>query len=69
MLEAPNPSNAALAIRACVPDGERVEHNLLLMNAARELGYLNLTREVRRALNIEHNAGRLRPGDGRSNKR
>jgi hypothetical protein len=55
---------AALALRACVPDGEKVEREALLADAARELGYPNLTKKVRRALNkalnVENNAGRLR---------
>jgi hypothetical protein len=62
--EAPNPYDAALALHACVPDGEKVEREALLADAARELGYPNLSRNVRRALNkalsTENNAGRLR---------
>ena len=56
--------DAALALHACVPDGEKVEREALLLDAAREFGYPKLTRKVRRtlnkALNAEHNAGRLR---------
>jgi hypothetical protein len=55
---------AALALHSCVPDGEKVERQTLLLNAARELGQAKLTKKVRRALNqalnAEHNAGRLR---------
>ena len=55
---------AALALHACVPDSEKVEREALLADAARELGYPKLTKKVRRALNkalnVEHNAGRLR---------
>jgi hypothetical protein len=62
--EAPNPYDATLALHACVPDGEKVERDALLVDAARELGYPKLTKKVRRALNkalnAEHNAGRLR---------
>jgi hypothetical protein len=61
---APNLYDAALALNACIPDGEKVERDLLLTDAARELGYPNLTRKVRRvlnqALNVEHSAGRLK---------
>jgi hypothetical protein len=64
--EAPNPYDATLALHACVPDGGKVERDVLLADAARELGYANLTRKVRRALNkalsAENNAGRLRTG-------
>ena len=56
--------DAALAIHACVPDGEKVERRALLVNAARELGHTKLTKKVRRTLNkalhAEHNAGRLK---------
>jgi hypothetical protein len=56
--------DAALALHACVPDGEKIERHTLLLDAARELGQTKLTRKVRRllnqALNAEHNAGRLR---------
>jgi hypothetical protein len=62
--DAPNPYTTALALHACVPDGEKVERDVLLADAAHELGYPNLTKKVRRALNkalnAEHNAGRLR---------
>jgi hypothetical protein len=62
--DAPNPHDATLALHACVPDGEKVERDALLADAARKLGYPNLTRNVRRALNkalsTENNAGRLR---------
>jgi hypothetical protein len=62
--EAPNLYDAALALNACLPDGEKVERDALLANAARELGHPKLTKKVRRALNkalnVEHNAGRLR---------
>lgn len=62
--EAPNPYDATLALHACVPDGEKVERDTLLADAARELGYPQITRKVRRVLNktlnVEHNAGRLR---------
>jgi hypothetical protein len=62
--EAPNSYDATLALRACVPDGEKIEREALLHDAARELGYPQLTRKVRRALNkalnVENNAGRLR---------
>jgi len=56
--------DAALALHDCVPDGEKVERDVLLGQAAHELGYPNLTRIVRRALNkalsAENNAGCLR---------
>jgi N-6 DNA Methylase len=56
--------DAALALHACVPDGQKVERYTLLLDAARELGQTKLTRNVRRvlnqALNAEHNAGHLR---------
>ena len=56
--------DAALALHACVPDGEKIDRHTLLLDAARELGLTKLTRKVRRALNqalnAEHNAGRLR---------
>jgi hypothetical protein len=56
--------DAALALHACVPDGEKVDRHTLLLDTARELGQTKLTRKVRRALNqalnAEHNAGRLR---------
>jgi len=56
--------DAALALHGCVPNGEKVERDALLGQAARELGYPNLTKKVRstlnKALNAENNAGRLR---------
>ncbi len=62
--EAPNPYDAALALNACVPDGEKVEKDALLLDAARELGHSRLTRKLKtalnKALNAEHNAGRLK---------
>ena len=62
--EAPNFYKAALALHACLPDGQRIERDPLLQDAARELGYEKLTKKVRRALNkalnAEHNAGRLK---------
>lgn len=62
--EVPNPQDAALALHACIPDGEKVQKDALLADAARELGYPRLTKKVRRALskvlNVEHNAGRLK---------
>ncbi len=62
--EAPNPYEATLALHACLPDGEKIEHGDLLQDAARELGHQKLTRKVRsalnKALNKEHNAGRLK---------
>jgi hypothetical protein len=69
LFERPTPQtisleDAALALHACVPDGEKVERHTLLLDAARKLGQTKLTRKVRRALNLalnaEHNAGRLR---------
>ena len=52
------------ALHACIADGERVERDKLLVDAARELGYANLTKKVRstlnKALNAENKAGRLR---------
>ena len=62
--EVPNPYEATLALNTCLPDGEKVEHGVLLQDAARELGHQKLTRKVRsvlnKALNAEHNAGRLK---------
>ncbi len=62
--EAPNLYEAALALNACLPDGQRIEREPLLQDAAHELGYEKLTKKVRRALNkalnAEHNAGRLK---------
>lgn len=62
--ETPNPYDAALALNACVPDGQKVQRDALLQDAARELGHPKLTKKVRRALNkalnAEHNAGRLK---------
>ena len=34
----PNPYDAALALNGCLPDGEKVERDLLLTDAARKLG-------------------------------
>jgi N-6 DNA Methylase/Eco57I restriction-modification methylase len=60
----PSIEEAALALHACVLEGEKVQRETLLLDAARELGHTKLTRKVRRALNqainSEHNAGRLR---------
>lgn len=60
----PNLYEAALALCVCVPDGEKVERDVLLADAACELGHPKLTRKVRTAVNkalkAEHNAGRLR---------
>lgn len=60
----PSMEEAALALYACVPEGEKVQRDELLLDAARELGHTQLTRKVRRALNkslnAEHNAGRLK---------
>jgi len=62
--EIPNLYEAALALNARVPDGQKIECEALLANAARELGHPSLTKKVRRALNqalkAEHNKGRLR---------
>ena len=62
--EVPNPYEATLALHACLPDGEKVEHGVLLQDAARELGHQKLTRKVRsalnKALNKEHDTGRLK---------
>lgn len=62
--EALTPRDAALALGACLPDGEKVPREALLADAAAELGYPDLSRQVRRALNkalkAEHNAARLR---------
>ena len=56
--------DAATALHARVPDGEKVERQALLADAARELGHTKLTKKVRRALNqalnTEKNAGRLK---------
>ncbi|MDP9474606.1 MAG: N-6 DNA methylase [Actinomycetota bacterium] len=61
---APNTQEATLALNACLPDGEKVEREGLLADAAGELGHPKLTKKVRRALNqalnAEHNAGRLK---------
>lgn len=60
----PSIEEAALALHACVPDGEKVQREKLLLDAARELGHTKLTTKVRRslnkALNVEHNKKRLR---------
>lgn len=62
--EAPNLYDAALALNACVPDDRKVEKDALLADAARELGHSGLTRKLKtalnKALNVEHNAGRLK---------
>lgn len=62
--EAPNPYDAALALNACLPDGQKVPKDTLLQDAARELGHPKLARKVKtalnKALNTEHNAGRLK---------
>ncbi len=62
--EAPNPEDVVRALRASIPEGERVERDKLLLSAARELGYPKLTKKARRilnkALNAENTAGRLR---------
>jgi hypothetical protein len=60
----PSTEEAALALHACVPDGEKVQRERLLLDAARELGHTKLTKKVRRslnkALNAEHNKKRLK---------
>jgi hypothetical protein len=60
----PSIEEAALALHACVPAGEKVEREKLLLDAARELGHTKLTKKVRRALNkalnAEHNKKRLK---------
>jgi hypothetical protein len=60
----PSIEEAALALHACVPDGEKVQRERLLLDAARELGHTKLTKKVRRslnkALNAEHNKKRLK---------
>ena len=62
--EAPNPYDAVLALNACVPDGQKIQRDALLQDAARELGYTKLTRKVKtalnKALNTEHNKDRLK---------
>ena len=65
--DAPSPEDVVRALRAlrvCIPGGERVEREKLLMDAARELGHPNLTKKGRRnlnkALNAENKAGHLR---------
>ncbi len=62
--EAPNPEDVVLALRARIPEGERVEREKVLVDAARELGYPNLTKKIRRTLNkalsAENKAGHLR---------
>lgn len=62
--EAPNSYDAALALNACLPEGQKVPQDALLQDAARELGHPKLTRKVKtalnKALNTEHNAGRLK---------
>ena len=54
---------AALALSACLPEGEKVERNELYANTARELGFPKANREARRllnkALNTEYVTGRL----------
>jgi hypothetical protein len=60
----PSIEEAALALHACVPDGEKVQRERLLLDAALELGHTKLTKKVRRslnkALNVEHNKKRLK---------
>jgi hypothetical protein len=60
----PSIEEAALALHACVPDGEKVQREKLLLDAALELGHTKLTKKVRRclnkALNAEHNKRRLK---------
>jgi hypothetical protein len=60
----PSIEEAALALHACVPAGEKVQRERLLLDAARELGHTKLTKKVRRplnkALNAEHNKRRLK---------
>lgn len=60
----PNLYEAGLALHACLPDGEKVQKDALLQDAARELGHEKLPKKVRsalnKALNAEHNAGRLK---------
>jgi hypothetical protein len=60
----PSIEEAALVLHACVPDGEKVQREKLLLDAARELGHTKLTTKVRRslnkALNVEHNKKRLK---------
>lgn len=60
----PNLYEAALALHACLPEGQKVEREPLLHDAARELGHQKLPKKVRsalnKALNAEHNAGRLK---------
>jgi hypothetical protein len=62
--EVPNAYVAALALHACVPEGQKVRKDALLADAARKLGQPDLTRKVKTALNkalsAEHNAGRLK---------
>ncbi len=59
-----DPPEAVEMLHACIPDGERVAREDLLEKAARRLGYRNVSRGVRRALNkaiaAEHGARRLR---------
>jgi len=47
----PNLYEAALALNALIPDGERVQRDDLFADAARELGHKKLNRRVRRSLN------------------
>jgi ATP-dependent helicase YprA (DUF1998 family) len=60
----PSIEEAALALHACVPEGEKVQREKLLLDAARELGHTKLTKKVRsslnQALNVEHNKKRLK---------
>jgi hypothetical protein len=60
----PSIEEAALALHACVPEGEKVQREKLLLDAARELGYTKLTKRIRRSLNkglnAEHNKKRLK---------
>jgi hypothetical protein len=62
--EAPSFGDVVLALHTCIPDGERVERDKLLVDAARRLGYPSLTKKVRsslnKALSAENKAGHLR---------
>ena len=62
--EAPNLYEAGLALHASLPDGQKVQKDALLHDAARHLSHQKLTKKVRsalnKALNAEHNAGRLK---------
>jgi hypothetical protein len=60
----PSIEEAALALHACVPEGEKVQREKLLLDVARELGHTRLAKKIRRALNkalnAEHNKRRLK---------